>query len=66
MHQRLNHNSDNGFLVEDHSVFDEEEENVNNQDKSDIEDSTSNQSDWGVEMRFWMSWRIIKKMKISN
>ena len=27
--------------------FDEEEENVNNQDKSDIEDSTSDQSEMG-------------------
>ena len=55
VHRRLNHNSDHGFLVDDHIVFDEEEENVNNQDKSDIEDSTSDQSEMGVEMRFWMS-----------
>ena len=42
--------------MDDQSVFnEEEEENVNNQDKSDIEDSTSDQSEWGVEMRFWMS-----------
>ena len=47
VHRRLNHNSDNGFYVNDHSVFDEEEENVNNQDKSDIEDSTSDQSEMG-------------------
>jgi len=47
VHQRLNQNSDNGFLAEDHSIFDEEEENVNNQDKSDIEDSTSDQSELG-------------------
>ena len=33
--------------MDDHSVFDEEEENVDNQDKSDIEDSTSDQSEMG-------------------
>ena len=47
VHQRLNHNSDNSFLADNHSVFDEEEENVDNQDKSDIEDSTSDQSEMG-------------------
>ena len=51
VHRRLNENSDNAFLAEDHSIFDEEEENTARNDVENRQNTTKPSTVPNVPMR---------------